>query len=118
MLQDVIFAALLAFFLTWFIKTMLRVLRVVITRSTELGYRPTDLDTVMQRCYTLFPLENLSFKGATFNRGVDVQVVTTRKKIIEGKFIGYNKDNMVCFVTPSSVVAHELGNIEEMRILR
>lgn len=117
MLQDVIFAALLAFFLTWLIKTTSRVVKVVVTRSTELGYRPTDLDVVMQRCYVLFPIDNLIFNGATFNRGVDVQVVTTRKKIIEGKFVGTNKDNMVCFVTPNSVVAHELGNIEEMRIL-
>ena len=117
MLYDIIFAAILALVLTWLISAGSRVLKVIITRSTELGYRPRDIDLVLQRCYGMFPIDSLSFKGATFHRGMIVRAVTNRKKTIEGRFVGTNKDNMVCFVTPSSVIAHELGNIEEMREL-
>lgn len=117
MYYDIIFAALLALVITWMIGAGTRVMKVVITRSTELGYRPSDLELVLQRCYGMFPIDSLSFKGATFRRGMTVRVLTNRKKTIEGRFVGTNKDNMVCFLTPNSVIAHELDNIEEMRVL-
>ena len=117
MIYDIVFAALLALVITWMIGAGSRIMRVVITRSTELGYRPSDLDLVLQRCYGMFPIESLSFKGATFRRGMFVRVLTNRNKTIEGRFVGTNKDNMVCFLTPNSVIAHELDNIEEMRLV-
>jgi len=112
--QDIVFAALIALILTWVISTFSRVIKVVVTRSSELGYSVKDLEGVIQRCYKLFPIENIRFKGATFQRGMLVRVVTDRKKTIEGKFMGKNADNMVCFLTNSSVIAHALDNIEEM----
>ena len=114
MIQDIIFAAVLALIITWIITMVSRVFRVVITRSTELGFRPGDIEMVLQRCYLLFPIENLRFNGITFTRGMLVRVVTNRNTTIEGKFMGTNEDNMVCFLTSNSVIAHELGNIEEM----
>ena len=94
-----------------------RVIKVLFTRSTEIGYHHGDLELVIQHCCNLFPVDNLQFNGAIFQRGMAVQVTTNKRRTIEGKFIGTNKDNMVCFVTPSSVIAHKLGNIEEIRML-
>ena len=118
MLQDIVFAAILAFFLTWIIRALSRVVRVVVTRSTELGYKSSDAEAVLNRCHSLFPIEKLLFNGITIQRGMLVRVVTNRKITIEGEFIGANEDNMVCFLTPHSVVAHELGNIEEMMAIQ
>ena len=117
MLYDIIFAAILALILTWLIKYISRVVTVVVTRSTELGYGQGDIDSVLSRCYSLFPIEDLRFNGATFRRGMLVRVITNRNKTIEGKFVGANSDNVVCFLTQNSVVAHELDNIEEIMAL-
>lgn len=114
MLEDIVLAAVLAFILTWIIKAASRVVKVVVTKSTELGYRPGDIEVVLSRCYSLFPIENMQFNGADFRRGMLVRVVTNRKRTIEGEFVGVNADNMVCFLTPYSIIAHEIGNIEEM----
>ena len=114
MIQDIILAAILALVLTWIISVVSRVVKVVVTRSTELGYKPGDIEAVLKRCYSLFPIESLMFNGITFYRGTPVRVVTNRNTTIEGKFVGANADNVVCFLTPYSVIAHELGNIEEI----
>ena len=114
MLQDILFAAVLALIITWTIIGVSKVLNVIITRSTELGYRPGDVDAVLQRCYSLFPIEKLLFNGTVIERGMQVRAVTNRNKTIEGKFMGANEDNMICFLTPNTVIAHELSNIEEM----
>ena len=117
MLQDVLFAAVLALILIWPIMAVSRIIRLIFTRSTEIGYHHGDLELVIQHCCNLFPVDNLQFNGAIFQRGMAVQVTTNKHKTIEGKFIGTNKDNMVCFVTSSSVIAHRLGNIEEIKML-
>ena len=114
MLNDIILAAFLAFIITWVLKFVIRMYLAVHTRSTELLYRPRDVERVLVRCYNLFPIENMRFNGETFRRGMVVRVVTNRNKTIEGEFLGANDENMVCFLTPRSVIAHEINNIEEM----
>lgn len=116
-LQDIIFAAILAFFLTWIIIAVSKVTRIVITRSTELGYRQSDIDAVLKRCYSLFPIDSLRFNGATYRRGMQIRVVTNKNKTIEGKFVGINNENVLCLLTPDSVIAHEIESIEEMMAL-
>ena len=113
-MQDVLSAAFWALVITWIIRWLSRVVKVVVTRSTELGYSPGDVEAVLKRCYSMFPIDSLRFNGATFRRGMLVRVVTNRNKTIEGEFVGVNNDNMVCFLTPYSVIAHEIDNIEEM----
>jgi len=118
LLQDILFAGILAFILMWPIQAAFRIIKVIFTRSTEIGYHHHDADTVIEHCCNLFPEDILRFNGAIFQRGMVVQVTTNTHRTIEGQFIGTNKDNMVCFVTPSSVVAHKLGNIEKMSMIR
>ena len=113
--SDIIYAALLAFLFTWLIKTASRVFKAVISRTTEFSYNPKNIEAILERCIFMFPNENMQFNGATFTRGMLVQVVTINKRIIEGKFIGSNKDNVVCVVTDSTVIAQELNNIEEIK---
>ena len=114
MLHDILLAAILALVATWFLKFVFRMYLAVHTRSTELLYRPRDIEMVLTRCYNLFPIESMRFNGEIFRRGMLVRVVTTRNKTIEGEFVGANDENMVCFLTPKSVIAHEINNIEKM----
>lgn len=115
--QDVIYAAVLAFMLTWIISTLSKVFKVVITRSTEFNFHPNNLESVLQKCYHMFPTDMIRFNGATFKRGMVVRVTTSQHKIIEGQFIGINHENMVCFVTQRSIVAQELDKIEEIDLV-
>jgi len=116
-LQDVMFAAILALFITWFIRGIASLASLAVNRSTVMGYRPSEVDAIIQRCHNMFPIEFLRFNGALFSRGMQVRVVTMRKATIEAEFIGVNGDNMVCLLTPNSVIAHELDSIEEIRVL-
>ena len=116
---DIIQAAFLALFLTWFIGAATRIFKFIITQPTELGYNPRDLETVIQKCSYLFPIESIIFNGATVSRGMTVRAVTSRKnKTIEGRFVGSNRENIICFVTPEFVVAHELNDIRELQVVK
>ena len=116
-LQDILYAAILALFVTWIINSVSKMITMVVTRSTELGYRPSETEAVLRRCYSMFPIDSMRFNGALFQRGMHVQVTTNRNRVIEGEFIGINGDNMLCLITPNTIIAHELDNIEEMKSL-
>ena len=116
-LEDVIIAGLFALVLTWVINSLSKVIKVVVNYSTELGYNHKDTDAIVDRCYFLFPIESLMFKGATVRRGMYVRATTSRNKTIEGKFLGINNENIVCFLTENKIIAHELKGIEQMVIL-
>ena len=111
---DVIYAALFAIAFTWLIKTVARVFKAVISRTTEFNYHPKNLEAVLERCCCMFPNELIRFNGSTFTRGMKVRVVTINRRTIEGEFIGSNHDNVVCVLTDESVIAQEMDNIEEM----
>ena len=115
MFQDIVFAAILALILTWLIRTGSRAIKIVVTKSAEIGYNPMESEMVLQRCYNMFPIDNLRFKGAIFRRGMTVRAVMSGKRVIEGRFVGTNEDDMVCFMTHDYVIARKLENIEEMR---
>jgi hypothetical protein len=113
-LEQIVFAALLALFVTWFIRMSYGMLKIIVTGFTELSYQPRDLESIMKKCHVLFPIESVRFNGDTFRRGMSVRVVTAQNRTIEGKFVGTNHDNIVCFLTADFVVAQELDQIEEI----
>jgi len=115
--QDIVLAAMLALIITWIVKKVSLMLTAILTRTTEFGYRPKDLEEVLQRCYNMFPIESFRFNGSIFHRGMLVRVVNSKNVTIEGEFIGISEDNMICFLTPNSVVAQEIDNIEEIKSL-
>jgi hypothetical protein len=62
-------------------------------------------------------MDILQFRGETYRRGMNIRLVTTQSKIIEGKFLGLNHDNMICLMTRGLIIAQALKNIEQMEIL-
>ena len=115
MLQNIVFAAIGALILTWIIKRASRLIGLHITKSIEFNYRPSDIESVIKHCCSLFPINSLHFNGATFKRGTFVRVVTAKKRTIEGRFIGINNDNIVCFLTSNTIITYKLDSIEDMR---
>ncbi|MDR3238547.1 MAG: hypothetical protein LBT44_00425 [Clostridiales bacterium] len=116
-LQDILFAAVLAFALTWLIMSFGHMIQSVWSKPTEFDYLPKDMNKVLQKCYHLFPRDIVQFHGETFRRGMKVRVRTNQHKIFEGQLIGLNNENMLCVLTNRYIVAHELDKIEEMNIL-
>lgn len=109
-IQDFIYAALLALCLTWLIKNFIKLRKVIRTAATIAG-TPKDIASVMERCYKLFPLDKISFKGETFTRGMQIKVITINDTDFEGELIGGNTRNMVCIKTKKCIIAHEIQNI-------
>jgi len=116
-MQDLIFAAVAAFVVTWVLKSVSRMFMLVVSRSTEFGYAPKDLDTITEKCCGMFPNEMLRFNGILVRRGMTVRALTTENKTIEGRFIGTNTENMVCIITCRHVVAQELRRIADIQPL-
>jgi hypothetical protein len=114
-MQDVFYAAALALVFTWLINMLSRVFRLMISHSTQFDYNPGSREAVTEKCNAMFPHENVRFNGETFKRGMSVKVVTSHNLTIEGRLVGMNNENMVCFITQQSVIAQELDKIEEMR---
>jgi hypothetical protein len=111
---DIIWAAAIAFFITWFIQNIANAVKILSTRSVELGRSSGDLQGIIERCYFLFPEDIIHFQGKIFKRGMNVRVTTVQHKIFEGELIGLNNENMLCVLTQKYIVAQELDKIEEM----
>ena len=115
--NDVIFALVGAAILLAIYRLLSGVIRMFITRTSEVRFNPDQLDHVLQNCYRTFPIDCLSFNGATFQRGAPVRITTVRQTTIEGQFIGTNAAEMICLMTGDSVIAQEIGAILEIQAL-
>ncbi len=109
-LEELIYAALLAFCITWFINNAIKIRKIMKAASMTVS-TPKDIASVMDRCYSLFPLENVEYRGVTFTRGMQIKITTTANADFVGEFIGGNTQNMVCIKTSKYIIAHKLSNI-------
>ena len=116
--NDLFNAALLAVVIVLVIRLLGVAVRAILTRTREIAFDPERTEEVRNRCSSLFPVEQLTFNGATFTRGAIVRIITHRQLAIEGEFLGTNHSNMLCLVTPETIVAQELQAIETIQIIR
>jgi hypothetical protein len=114
-ITDVLYAAVLAFILTWLIRSMMRI-RTILTTLAEANpfTNPNDVKVILERCYSLFPMEKIQFHGREYKRGMRIKIVTIQNKIVTGEFIGGNSKNMVCIMTSKNIIAHDIANITEI----
>ncbi len=115
--KDILFAAILAFFITWIVLKLLSMYNAMKQSTSQFNYQVKDMNRVIGKCYALFPLEIFQFRGKTFKRGMTVRIKTLQNKIFEGKLVGINSSDVVCVLTNQYIVAHELSDIEEMENL-
>jgi len=113
--DEFIYCAILAFFVTWFIKNIIKI-RSFLNGQTEEGKRKR-IAQIIEKCYTLFPTDIVNFKGSIFKRGMIVKITTMQNKTFVGKLVGMNNKNMVCIITNKYVVAHEIYNIDNIEIV-
>ena len=116
--DDLITAALLAVAVLVFVRLLGVALRAILARTREVAFDPGRVQEVRNRCSRLFPVEKLTFDGATFTRGAIVRIITHRQHAIEGEFMGANHADMMCLVTRETIVAQELRAIETIQVIR
>lgn len=115
--DEIIYAALGAFVLTWIIRTIIRFRAILKSSSSFLSYQSNDLKQILQRCYMLFPKDIVQFHGETYKRGMQLKITTLQNKIFEGEFIGCNEKDMLCILTKKYIIAHEINNIEDIQVI-
>lgn len=115
--DEFFYAAVLALFITWLIRTIINLKRLLRSPISEIGYPPKDIKQIIQKCYKLFPKEIINFRGEVYTRGMKIQIITVQKKQFEGELIGSNEKNMVCILTHKYIIAHEITNIAEIHLL-
>ncbi len=115
--SELLFAAVVSFFLTWFIVNITAFRRLLRKNVAEYGYLSKDIGRILQRCYALFPVDRLSFRGETYKRGASIRITTAQQRIFEGELIGLNNKHMVCIMTKKHIIAHDLENIEDIKII-
>lgn len=116
--EEVAYGALLALCLTIMIKNFLRV-RQILRNARELAQRTQspEMGSVMSRCYSMFPIDEIVFHGTKYTRGMKVKITTIANTYFEGEFIGGNDKNMLCIKTNKYIIAHELKNISDITII-
>ena len=113
---DVIYAAITAFVLTNLINS-LRKLSSSSSQENEnkkVIIKTLELEEMKKKCESIFPIETVYFNGKVFSRGMNVKIITLHKRIIEGILVGRNSNNVVCIITPTRIVAHDIEKIESL----
>ncbi len=114
--QEVLFAACLAYMITYIFRTIGRVKERARKKEKTYVVRSLDVPEVYERCKELFPIESIEFHGRQFQRGMKIKVTTLQKNVIEGELIGMNTVNLVCIRTATQIIAHQLEKIEEITV--
>lgn len=111
--QDVLFAALAAYAIWFFVDKLLTIAKL--RKGSVRTWGQVDMEQIMERCHEIFPIESMSFGGAEFKSGMKVRITTIQKTTIEGEFIGMNKINMICVLTQNQIIAHRLEKIVQIQ---
>ena len=114
--DNIIYAALLAFMITVLINYLPKIIKAVRFVNTELmlnrsDISQTDLKNILNKCYLMFPNDNFKYMDETIQRGMKIKITTDQNKIFEGEFLGLNNQKVLCMLTSSFLVAHALDNI-------
>jgi len=113
--NDIIFAVVGAAVLFAIFRFASGTIRLLVTRTSVMRFNPDQTEHVLQNCCSSFPIATLSFNGIIFERGTHIRITTIRRATIEGKFIGTNRSELICLMTETSVIAQEIGMIEEIQ---
>lgn len=115
MMTDILFAAVVSLLITWIIKSIVAIGRLITNPGAiEIAKCGKEINILLQKCYSLFPKDIIQFKGKTFKRGMKIKIITSKHKIIEGKLIGMNNQNILCIMNQRYIIAHEINYIEDI----
>lgn len=114
--QEIIYAALIAAVFTVVLEFLLHRYSPTFAYSSVFEYDSNNVECVKRTCYTLFPKDMVKFRGNMYERGAYLLITTSLGKF-EGSLIGQNYDNMICLITPTHIIAQDLGSIKDIRTL-
>ncbi len=115
--EEVMYGAVLALCITIMIKNFIRV-RQILKNARELAQNgQSEVGSIMSRCYSMFPMDEVMFHGTKFTRGMKVKITTITDTYFEGELIGGNDKNMLCIKTNKYIIAHEIKNISDITII-
>lgn len=115
--NQIILAAILGLVITFIVQNIMKIRGFLKEVSVDFGYNSEDLNKIIEKCYTMFPIEKLIFKEQTYLRGAKIKVTTLQNKIFEGELIGVNNKNMFCIMTNKYIMAHEITNIANISLV-
>jgi hypothetical protein len=115
--DDLFNAAFWAFVIVVGIRLLGWAGRTLIVRTGNISFDPAHAEEVVKKCRRLFPIEQLQFNGATFDRGTIIRVITNRQAAIEGEFVGTDRNDLLCLVTEGSVITQELNAVEMIQAI-
>lgn len=111
--KDLLYAAVVAFFLTKIILMFSSARRI--DKENNPQVTPKD---VLVRCKLMFPIDTVKFDGKIYTAGMVIKIITHNKKIIEGKLVGRNDSNVLCVITNQHIVVHDISQITQISQIR
>ena len=116
--QDILFAAFISLILTILVLGVMRMVRLFnAIRKIDYESDSEELDFIMQSCYRMFPDASMDYGEKTLKRGCIVRVTTHSNQVFEGRFVGKNKENVICILTRKNIVAHQLADTADITVL-
>ena len=112
--MDIVYAAALALLIYTMVKWLWKISGNKTKKERENLYKSMLANGSLEKCYNLFPLEEVAFEGKSFIKGDKVVIRTLNNRTIEGILIGKDDKRMLCVVTDRYVIMHSLDEIFEM----
>ena len=111
---DIVYAAALAYLIFTMVRWLWKKSGNKTAREKEELYNKMLTNGALNKCYELFPLEEVDFDGKTFVKGENVNIKTLNHRILEGMLVGRDDKGRLCVITDRYVIVHDIKEIFEM----
>ena len=112
--MDIVYAAALAYLIFTMVRWLWKKSGNKTAREKEDLYNKMLTNGALNKCYELFPLEEVDFDGKTFIKGEKVNIKTLNHRILEGMLVGRDDKGRLCVITDRYVIVHDIKEIFEM----
>ena len=113
--KDILLSACLAYIIFSVIRTIRRIREI--KHSGAFISKNMSIADANAKCRELFPIEEITFKGQAFTRGMKVKIITIQQKSFEGELIGVNTLNLICISNQNKMFAHRLEKVREISLV-
>ena len=115
--MDLVYAAVLAFLVFTMVKWVWKWSGYKTSKEKENLYNRMLTNGTLNKCYELFPVEEVHFEEKTFIKGEMVNIKTLNHRTLEGVLVGKDNKERLCVITDRYVIVHEINEIFEMHLV-
>ncbi|WP_250278666.1 hypothetical protein [[Clostridium] colinum] len=112
--REIIFCIILSFIILIFLKVFLFFKKLF----GDYEYPIKVFSSMIKDFYIVFHKEAIAFRGNIYKRGMIIRVITSKKKVYEGEFVGFNGKDMICIITKNSIVTNHIKNIKDIILIK